>query len=302
MGDQRDGGIAWTDVTWNPVTGCRKLSEGCRHCYAERVFPRAYSHQFVRAGDGNRIEDHDPATTSIRPRRFTDVWTHPDRLEQPLHWCRPRRVFVNSMSDLFHEDVPFDFIDRVFAVMALAQQHVFQVLTKRPERMREYLCAPATKRLGIIFNEAIGMGKLSGALVYGRFENPWLPNVWLGVSVENQDTLERIDILKDVPAAIRFVSFEPLLEDLGALILDGIQWVIIGGESGPKARPMNLDWPRSILKECRRQGVAPFVKQLGTNPYEDAPLQDVTLIRLSDSHGANIDEFPRDLRVREFPK
>jgi protein gp37 len=264
-------GIEWTDATWNPVTGCTKVSQGCKHCYAERGWARL---------------QHLPA---YQGREFTDVATHFSRLNQPLRWRSPRRIFVNSMSDLFHEAVHTEFIDGVFAVMAMAPQHVFQVLTKRPDRMREYL----SRRLvtdGIEF-EMIGMlfdkrcrGKEPESLILP------LPNVWLGVSVENQTTAdERIPLLLDTPAAVRWISAEPLLGDInlrsclhrspsaafssGRVTADmpawtrfgstAIDWVVVGGESGPKARAMHPDWARNIHNQCAAAGVPFLFKQWG---------------------------------------
>ena len=273
-------GIEWTDATWNPVTGCAKVSGGCKHCYAEREWQRMTKLVPAYAG-----------------REFTDVRTHADRLDQPLRWKRPRKVFVNSMSDLFHQDVPFEFIDRVFAVMALSKQHVFQVLTKRPDRMREYMhrlgrsakiLDDAARTLGYTFEFA------------GKYMVTWpLPNIWLGVSVEDQAAAdERIPLLLDTPAAVRWISAEPLIgsvdltdipNQLGvaegqrsinalggyAWECDGpdyvdtcnigaqIDWVVVGGESGPKARPMHPDWARSLRDQCQAAGVPFIFKQWG---------------------------------------
>ena len=251
--------IEWTDATWNPVTGCSKVSPGCKNCYAERVFPRAYS-----------------------GRKFTDVQCHPERLEQPLHWKKSRKVFVNSMSDLFHEQVPDEFIDDVFGIMALTPHVTYQILTKRPVRMeswftglagletRESAVQRAAEHRGKIIWDARGNTTyLYHCATAKAVENRrrwcgWpLPNVHLGVSVENQETKSRIDILRNVPAAVRFLSLEPLLEDLGELDLQGIHWVIVGGESGPHARPMHPDWVRSIRDQCVAAGVPFFFKQWG---------------------------------------
>lgn len=257
-------GITWTNATWGPVTGCTKVSQACKHCYAERDWARLV---------------HLPAYAG---RAFTDVACHPERLDQPLRWKRPRMIFVNSMSDLFHEDVPDDFIDRVFAVMALAKQHIFQVLTKRPERMLAYLT-----RLG---KSAKLLDEAARTVGYtfefkGQYLVSWpIPNVWLGVSIEDQKTAdERIPVLLQTPAAVRFISAEPLLEPVsfrwakwhdyssrepgfahGHLDgLKGIDWVIVGGESGPKARLMHPDWARKLRDECRQAGVPFFFKQTG---------------------------------------
>jgi protein gp37 len=208
--------IEWTEMTWNPVTGCTKVSAGCLHCYAERMARRLC------------------AMGQDRYRNGFQVTLHEDLLALPLRWRQPRLVFVNSMSDLFHEDVPLDFIRRVFVTMAACPQHTFQVLTKRSQRLRE----------------------LSGYL-------EWPPNVWMGVSVENAQTLSRVDHLRQVSAAVRFLSCEPLLAPLDDLCLDGMQWVIVGGESGPRARPMRTAWVESILRQCRAANVAFFFKQWG---------------------------------------
>ena len=226
--------IEWTQETWNPVTGCTKVSPGCEHCYAER-----FSERF-RGVPGHPYE------------MGFDLTLRPERLDQPLRWKMPRRVFVNSMSDLFHEDVPDEFIDRVFVVMSITRRHTFQVLTKRAERMRDYCSSPAT--VGRIVTDSLEL--LDGidddvshhhahfSAITDGLRCIRLPNVWLGVSVEDQKRAdERIPLLLDTPAAVRFVSAEPLLGpiDFGRT-LNEIDWVIVGGESGPGARPMNPDW------------------------------------------------------------
>jgi len=244
-------GIEWTEATWNPVTGCAKVSQGCKHCYAERDWGRLL---------------HLPAYAG---RAFTDVATHADRLDQPLRWRRPRRIFVNSMSDLFHADVPEEFIDRVFAVMALANQHTFQVLTKRPDRMLAYLSSGARAEMVGIEAEAIGGLDRHTETLSQRWPFP-LPNVWLGVSVENQAAAdERIPLLLDTPAAVRWISAEPLL-GLVYLAEHGLHggpgqldWVVAGGESGPKARPMSIRWARDLRNQCAAAGVPFLFKQWG---------------------------------------
>jgi protein gp37 len=218
--------IEWTDATWNPVTGCTKVSPGCAHCYAEAITLR-----FKRGGPFL------PGKTTIK--------IHWDRLQYPKQWREPRMIFVNSMSDLFHEEVPLDFIDAVFQVMRETPQHIFQVLTKRPERMLEY----------------------SQSHVIGSVR--WPANVWAGVSVENQYWAERrTPLLKQVPAAIRFLSCEPLLKPL-KLDLSGIHWVIVGGESGLRARPMAESWVRAIREQCQVAGVAFFFKQWGGRTHNE---------------------------------
>lgn len=245
-------GIEWTDATWNPVTGCTKVSQGCKHCYAER--------------DWGRLQ-HLPAYAG---RAFTDVRTHADRLDQPLRWRRPRRIFVNSMSDLFHPDVSVEFIDKVFAVMALCPQHTFQVLTKRPERMKAYVSnlALRTELVGIEAEVIGGIDRHKEGLQQ-RWPLP-LQNVWLGVSVEDQAAAdERIPLLLDTPAAMRWISAEPLLASINLAEhgLHGgpgqLDWVVVGGESGPKARPMHPAWARSLRDQCAAAGVPFLFKQWG---------------------------------------
>lgn len=209
--------IEWTDATWNPVTGCTKVSPGCAHCYAEAITLR------FRRGP------------QFLPGK-SQITLHPERLHLPLSWSKPRRVFVNSMSDLFHEEIPIDFLRQVFEVMANAQIHIFQVLTKRHEYLQE------------VANEL-----------------PWPPNVWIGVSVENQYWADRrIPALKGVHATTRFLSVEPLLKPVDLrLHLDNIHWVIVGGESGPKARRLDPNWVRAVRDHCIAVGIPFFFKQWG---------------------------------------
>jgi protein gp37 len=208
--------IEWTESTWNPVTGCSKVSPGCKNCYAERMSKRL------------------KAMGSFRYRNGFKVTLQEDIVELPLEWKQPRVIFVNSMSDLFHEDVPSDFLVKVFDTMKRAHWHTFQMLTKRSDRlvrMAPYL--------------------------------PWPENVWMGVSVESQKYTDRIRDLIKVPAAVRFLSIEPLLGPISKLPLRGIDWVIVGGESGPKARPMNREWVVQIKRRCREAEVPFFFKQWG---------------------------------------
>ena len=208
--------IEWTDMTWNPVTGCTKISPGCKNCYAHRMAHRLH------------------AMGQPRYRNNFDVTLHPDLLEQPLRWAQPRKIFVNSMSDLFHPDVPEKFIQAAFDVMGQAYWHTFQILTKRSERLVE----------------------LAGQL-------PWHDNVWMGISVENKDYTYRIDHLRKVPAAVRFLSVEPLLGPIPKLPLQGIDWVIVGGESGPRCRKIEPQWVQQIRDRCIAQGIPFFFKQWG---------------------------------------
>ncbi len=218
-------GIEWTEVTWNPTTGCDRISPGCDNCYALAMAKR------LKAMGSDRYQnDGDPRTSGPG---FA-VTVHPGALRQPYRWNGPRTVFVDSMSDLFHARVPVEFIQRVFAVMADTPQHTYQVLTKRSARLP----------------------KLAGKL-------PWPPNVWLGVSIEDADRLYRVDHLRAVPAAVRFLSCEPLLGPLTGLDLTGIGWVITGGESGPAARPLDPEWVREIRDKCQDGAVPFFHKQWG---------------------------------------
>lgn len=208
--------IEWTDASWNPVTGCSKVSPGCAHCYAETFAERwrgIHGHPYEQGFD----------------LRF---W--PDRLAQPLRWAKPRMIFVNSMSDLFHEDIPIEYIQEVFDVMVAADRHTFQILTKRHMRLAEVAA-----------------------------DLPWPENVWVGVSIENRRFVHRADYLREVPAAVRFISAEPLLGPLEGLDLTGIHWLIAGGESGPRHRPVKAQWVRDLRDQCHQDGVAYFFKQWG---------------------------------------
>jgi protein gp37 len=273
--------IEWTDATWNPLLGCTHVSSGCKECYAAALAAGRLRNRPEYEGLAVRRNGRAAFTGKIR--------LLPERLDQPLRWRKPRRVFVNSMSDLFHPDVPLDFIDRVFAVMALAPRHTFQVLTKRPERMAEYLtdreeavrdavafdaldllgpaAAAAAERMGGTWEppQIDGEGRVELAGYFDGVQFDWpLPNVWLGTSIENQATAdERIPHLLEVPAAVRFLSCEPLLGPIDLGLPAEIHWVIVGGESGPKARPMHPDWARSIRDQCINGGVPFHFKQWG---------------------------------------
>lgn len=219
--------IEWTDATWNPVTGCDKISPGCTNCYAEKM-----ANRLQKMGQANYANGF-------------AVTLQPHMLEHPLKWKKPKMIFVNSMSDLFHKDVPDSYVDQVIRIMSEAHWHTFQVLTKRADRMMEYCDKRWTQ----------------------KSTNPfWLPleNVWWGVSVEDRKYgLPRIDHLRQMPAKVRFLSIEPLLEDLGEVNLTGIHWVIAGGESGPGARPVDIRWFRSLRDQCQRAKVAFYFKQWG---------------------------------------
>lgn len=233
--------IEWTEVTWNPVTGCTKVSAGCKHCYAERFAARLEAMGAARYRNGFALTLHD------------------DLVEAPRRWREPRLVFVNSMSDLFHEEVPIEFIQQVFATMQVCEQHTFQVLTKRAARL-------------------LGMAE----------QLPWPANVWMGVSVEDEGVMWRVNALMQTPAAVKFLSCEPLIGPLPNLALDGIDWVIVGGESGPGSRPMKPDWVRKIREQCQVANVPFFFKQWGgTRKYRTGRELD----------GRTYDEFPRCLAV-----
>lgn len=208
--------IEWTDATWNPVTGCSKISMGCTNCYAERLANRLCS------------------MGQLRYRNGFAVTLHYDLIERPLQWRKPRRIFVNSMSDLFHEDIPLDFIQQVFQTMQQCPHHIFQVLTKRSARLH----------------------KISHRL-------KWPSNVWMGVTVEHGSLLHRVEDLRQTPATVRFLSCEPLLGPLYNLPLEDIHWVIVGGESGPGAREMRPEWVENILHQCKKQETPFFFKQWG---------------------------------------
>ena len=216
----RKSTIEWTNSTWNPVTGCTKVSAGCDHCYAERLSER------FRGVKGHPFESG------------FDLTLRPERLEQPLRWRQRQLIFVNSMSDLFHKDIPTEYIARVFDTMERADWHTYQVLTKRSSTMRDFVHQH-----------------------YSGQQAP--PHIWLGVSIENAAAMTRLRHLKQTNASVRFVSFEPLIGPLGAVNLEGIHWVIAGGESGPGARPMQREWPRSLRDQCQAQRVAFFFKQWG---------------------------------------
>ncbi len=355
--------IQWTDATWSPVRGCAAVSAGCSNCYAQRT-----AHRF--SGPGQPYEGLTRQTAG-GPKWTGAVRLVREVLDQPLRWRKPRRVFVNSMSDLFHGDVPDDYIDRVWAVMAQCPNHTFQILTKRPERMRDYLSNPKQKHrvLDELTGRTVSHEVADGVRHARRVAAPWihvrmgrgrsgndiarwylswlgeagaLPNVWLGVSCEDQSAVdERIPLLLKTPAAVRFVSAEPLLGPLnfrsvpykgdtnyfldtlggrysttrcgggtpftfGMAKLKALDWVIAGGESGPGARPCNVEWIRSIVNQCREAKVPVFVKQLGAAPRGDRgeglPRLEPGFSALRSRKGDDMDEWPEDLRVREWPE
>ena len=318
--------IAWTNRTWNPIRGCSRISSGCSRCYAEAIAAR-----FSKPGQPFEgfAERRLVGVTGEEDGRIEGRWTGrveliPEKLDEPLRWRKPARVFVNSMSDLFHESLTSHEIGRVFATMANAPRHTFQILTKRPKRMLNFF---------------MEMSLVEAPLILTRSAGKWpLPNVWLGVSVEDQKTAdERIPLLLKTPAAVRFVSYEPALGTVdfrwgGASLpefaphrpLPTVDWLIVGGESGPGAWPCDLAWIRSAVRQCKESGTAAFVKQAGSTPVDsdricgtfspfDArsiartaalgldPENPPNLVLLKDRKGGDPSEWPEDLRVREFP-
>ncbi len=338
--------IEWTNETWNPIrarnkqTGgvghfCEHVSDGCRNCYAERMQRRFKNPVRYAAQDRDKVE----------------LYLDEEVLLKPLRWRAPRKIFPCSMTDMFADFVPDEWLDRMFAVMAVCPHHIFQLLTKRPERMRAYFagCGEPMGFIGenwtTLWPRRSGVQKAMGDIGrsgyfdrLGNVKTLPLPNVHLGTSVEDQRVDNRITDLIETPAAVRFISYEPALGPLELRPwLDGIDWVIIGGESGPGARPMDLAWVRSIVEQCKVADVPVFVKQLGPKPYEKRPAEgqepgvdhalahlgephpqrrwfpDWTLVHsgdeskwirywnFKDKKGGDITEFPPDLRVREFP-
>lgn len=326
--------IEWTDRSWNPVRGCSRVSAGCENCYAERV-----AHRF--SGRGQPYEGL-TVLGKHGPRWAGRARFVPEMLGEPLRWRKPSRVFVNSMSDLFHEDVTDEQIAAVFGVMAAAPRHTFQVLTKRPERMQRWFAWHA-KQAAFGSEEYWAKWRICEREAFEHLPDlpaagclsQWpLLNVWLGVSCENQEEAdERISTLLDCPAAVRFISAEPLLEELSlfaflpgakrdeclTILNQGVDpktpaldWAIVGGESGPGARACNVDWIRSILRQCAFARVPCFVKQLGARycdtlnaiggkQTEPAPAYG-PITNLKDSKGGDPSEWPADLRVRQFPE
>lgn len=303
--------IAWTDSTWNAIRGCTRVSEGCTRCYAEAVAGR-----FSAPGQPY----HGVAVLKVIDGTHRGRWTGKiefvkEHLEDPLRWRRPRRIFVNSMSDLFHENIKDEWIDDIVAVMALSSRHNFQVLTKRPERMRDYLIERSTAT--DVHSLISSYMNRHGAQPTCDMSHEWpAPHIWWGVSAEDQKTTdERIPLLLQTPAAVRWVSYEPAIGpiDFTAIHrtraegfmrpLDGrfnkLNWIVVGGESGPDARPFDIQWARDTISQCENAGTACFVKQLGKDPYDSAQPGRPHL-KVS-GKGDDWKEWPADLRVREYP-
>lgn len=318
--------IEWTDYNWNFLRGCSRVSSGCVNCYAESVAAR-----FSGIDDKGKKLPYFGLAQMVngKPRWTGEISFHEDILMEPLRWKKPRKVFVNSMSDLFHEKVTDEMLDKAFAVMALTPQHTYQILTKRPERMKAYFNGEARARIASrAWANDHRLRKTPVDFIAKDSPMPWpLPNVWLGVSVEDQKTAdERIPLLLETPAAVRWISAEPLL---GPIELhnyfytryemsglhhetEKLDWVVVGGESGPGARPFDIQWARDIIAQCKAAGVPVFVKQLGANfidaengiggfqtktPEEYGPLHR----RLKSKKGGDMSEWPENLRIREFP-
>lgn len=300
--------IEWTEETWNPQKGCSRVSPGCDNCYAIGMAHRfSWGQELgltqirIRGKDGDR---------RARPDWTGKITRHNDVLGAPLRWKKPRdKVFVCSGSDLFHESSLFDFTAAVFGVMAVARTSTFQVLTKRLgdrrknalqffDRLQEECDVAMISPASYCMTKAMQMlGKLEAPLSMWT-DLPWpLPNVWIGASVEDRERKSRIADLRKIPAAIRFLSIEPLLEDLGPTDLTGIDWIIVGGEAGGGARPFDTQWAQRLVDEARAQKVACFVKQVGAKPLEDGcPLP------ISNAKGGDMADFPEAIRVREFPR
>jgi protein gp37 len=318
--------IQWTDASWNPTRGCKKVSPGCRACYAE-----AFAERFRGAHQTKPDPDHKPAKGEKRrvipmldergqpvPHAYHDGFDPrlvPDMLGLPLTWKRGRKIFVNSMSDLFMDEVPDSYIDQVLARMLLVHRHTYQVLTKRADRMAGYFTADDLYRR--VSDAASDVRAMHSDLryVFTNAQKPLLPSwLWLGVSVEDKKYgMPRIEHLRRVPAAVRFLSVEPLLEDIGTLDLTGIHWVVVGGESGIRARKCEVEWIRNVVAQCKAAAVPVFVKQLGARATDEKngiagarlrlPQESAGLVklRLKDSKGGEISEWPEDLRIQQMP-
>lgn len=269
-----DSSIEWTEKTWNPTTGCDRISPGCENCYALKMAKRLKG-----MGQAKYQTDGNPVTSGPG----FGLAVHPDSLAEPLKWAKPTTVFVNSMSDLFHARVPREFIARVFAVMAATPQHTYQILTKRPERAARLLGNDGVSLLDAAPDEEAAQA------LYDQWP---LPNAWMGTSVESADYLRRIDDLRETPAAVRFVSAEPLLGPLDGINLTGVDWLIAGGESGPGSREMDLGWVRHLRDACADAGTAFFMKQMGSVWAQQAG---------HPGKGNHPEFWPADLNVREYP-
>lgn len=348
-------GIAWCDKTWSPLVGCAKVSAGCKHCYAETMGKRlrAMALADIAAGRDPGRKEHYLRAVDERGRWTGEFVLVPEALRDPLRWRRPARIFVNPMSDLFGEGVPFEFIMQVFYAMHATPQHTYMILTKRPARAAEFF-ADLTLSGRYLSSKTwrTGDSRDGDRVMLLAQDRTWpLPNVWLGVSVEDQATAdERIPHLLRCPASVRWVSYEPALGPVDFDMLrcethdrefighghaawgdyctecaadgwtgelshghwfgvdDGISWIVVGGESGAGARPFNVAWARDTVRQCREEGVACFVKQLGAQPVGEWGARRLPIFDerrhhwvLGDPKGGDPEEWPEDLRVREFP-
>jgi protein gp37 len=286
--------ISWTDETWNPLVGCSCISPGCARCYAATAAASPRLQQFPQY---QKVKDWDGTVEFVE-----------SQLLKPMSWKKPKRIFVCSMSDLFHENVPDEWIDKVLAIASLCPQHTFQILTKRPERALEYFD-----------NTTVVDTLIQTAPNYIRHVKARLPlpNTWIGTTVENQAMADkRVSMLLEIPAAVRFLSCEPLLEEINLTFTNyvddwnnstdsgcsKISWVIVGGESGKGARECHIDWVRSQVLQCQSADVPVFVKQLGSNPvFSESDYPSHFPHHYITGKGGDLDEFPNDLKIREFP-
>lgn len=282
-------GIEWTEQTWNPTTGCDRISPGCDNCYALTMAKRLKG-----MGQAKYQNDGDPRTSGPG---FA-LTLHSDVLDEPYRWKKPRKVFVNSMSDLFHARVTRGFLAQVFAVMAFTPGHTYQILTKRPERAARILSDPT---FAPAVEKAMYGDDAYATLARGGLKTWPLPNVWIGTSIESDEYTRRLNHLRNTPAAVRFVSAEPLLGPLPSADFTGIDWLIIGGESGPGARSLEPWWISDLIHQARQAAAAPFVKQLGSVWARDTTIAGKTVAAWGDTKGGNPAHWPAQLRVREYP-
>lgn len=296
MGDKT--GIQWTDATWNIVRGCGRVSKGCENCYAEVV-----AHRF--SGPGKPFEGL-TVVGKNGPRWNNKVKLVPEKLDQPLRWTRKRMIFVNSVSDLFHKDIPFEYIAATYGVMAEAKKHVFQILTKRPERavlffdwLKAKALSEGKSEVGVCVEEAAKRTKRT-EMPKANYPKWPLENVWLGVSTEDQPTADkRIPVLQKLPASIRWVSYEPALEavNFGPWI-NQIDWIVVGGESGKKARPFHWKWAEDVVLSCANTLTKVFVKQMGSKP----DMTGAGVPKLKSYKGGEMVEWPTSIQVRDYPR
>jgi protein gp37 len=319
--------IGWTDASWNPTRGCTKISPGCKFCYADAFAERfrgAYqthadpSHKPEKGEKRRHLPVLDEAGNQVPHPYFDgfDPRLAPEQLDLPLRWARGRKIFVDSMSDLFMAEVPFEYIDKVFTQMLLTPRHTYQTLTKRADRMAEYFASPNLYERVLAAADEVRrrFPKLARVGISDPIKHP-APWIWWGVSVEDRKYgLPRVAHLRNLPAAVRFLSVEPLLEDIETVDLSGIHWVIVGGESGQRARVCELPWIRNVVRQAQAANIPVFVKQLGARVSDPkngiagyrlrVPKESANLIktRVKDPKGADKSEWPEDLRIQQFPE